>query len=113
MADSAARLPASRTELCWLLVGGSTRASPTVPPAVLHAGAPAPSHRPSHRPSHCPSRRPLTALLAAQGAQLTDFLSLCSGSGAAAKSASRWGVCALLLTDKGETSPLYKSLALR
>ncbi|KAL4447472.1 hypothetical protein ABPG75_004691 [Micractinium tetrahymenae] len=43
-------------------------------------------------------------------AQLTDFLRQCtSGAG----SSSKWGVCALLLSDKGETSALYKSLALR
>jgi len=42
--------------------------------------------------------------------QLDDFLRQCtSGSG----SGSKWGVCALLLSDKSETSALYKSLAMR
>ena len=43
-------------------------------------------------------------------AQLEDLLKQCSpGAG----SGSKWGVCALLLSDKADTSALYKSLALR
>lgn len=42
--------------------------------------------------------------------QLADLLRQCQGGPG---SSSRWGVCALLLSDKGETSALYKSLALR
>ena len=50
--------------------------------------------------------------------QLDDFLQQCTrggggGGAGAGASGSKWGVCALLLTDKHETSPLYKSLALR
>ncbi|EFN59909.1 hypothetical protein CHLNCDRAFT_132941 [Chlorella variabilis] len=42
---------------------------------------------------------------------LADFLRQCtSGTGGGS---SKWGVCALLLSDKSETSALYKSLALR
>lgn len=41
--------------------------------------------------------------------QLEDFLKQCApGSGS-----SKWGVCALLLSNRGDTSALYKSLALR
>jgi hypothetical protein len=43
-------------------------------------------------------------------AQLDDLLKHC---GPGAGSGSKWGVCALLLSDKRETSALYKSLALR
>lgn len=44
-------------------------------------------------------------------AQLADFLRQCQGGGP--RSSARWGVCALLLSDKAETPALYKSLALR
>lgn len=45
-----------------------------------------------------------------KASQLPDFLRQCT---AGAGSAAKWGVCALLLSDKSETSALYKSLALR
>ncbi len=41
---------------------------------------------------------------------LTDLLRQCTSGGG---SSSKWGACALLLSDKRETSSLYKSLALR
>ncbi|KAI3429290.1 hypothetical protein D9Q98_005386 [Chlorella vulgaris] len=41
---------------------------------------------------------------------LSDFLRQCTSGGG---SSSKWGACALLLSDKSETSSLYKSLALR
>lgn len=43
-------------------------------------------------------------------AQLDDFLRQCQAGG---KEGAKWGVCALLLSDKGETPALYKSLAMR
>lgn len=50
----------------------------------------------------------------AKEAQLSDFLRQCQGGGGAGGAAgARWGVCTLLLSDKGETSALYKSLAMR
>lgn len=41
--------------------------------------------------------------------QLSTLYQQCGGAAGAA--AAAWGVCMLLLTDKGTTAPLYKSLA--